>query len=247
MSVVNKQAYIKVDWPAPSHVKAYATTRLGGVSESQFSSNNLALHVNDDEKKVALNRKSLIKKLGLPGAPHWLNQTHSTNVVNATSDNIDADASYVKTQNVVCAVMTADCLPILLCDKKGSQIAAIHAGWRGLLNGIIENAVKMFSVNGAEILVWLGPAIGPNAFEVGQDVRDLFVGQDPNNSDAFKESGPEKWLADIYALARIRLKNLDVNSIYGGDMCTYTEASRFYSYRRDRETGRMASLIWLDK
>ncbi len=237
--------YILPDWPVPPQIKAVSTTRLGGESKGAYLSNNLATHVGDNETHVMNNRNRLNQKLKLPSEPLWLNQTHSTVVVDAASRQTNGDACYSHQPGEVCVVMTADCLPILLADKQGRQVAAIHAGWRGLLNGIIEQTVQRFSGDSGDIIAWLGPAIGPGAFEVGADVRDLFIEDNLDNLQAFRQCTSDKWLANIYQLARIRLEALSINSIFGGDFCTFSDESRFYSYRRDKVCGRMASLIWI--
>jgi len=251
--------FIVPDWQVPAHVNALSTTRKGGISQGAFSSNNLALHVNDMPSVVEKNRALLRKNAGLTVEPVWLTQTHSATVVDIgdeqggamagekAAEPVRADASFSSKPGKVCVVMTADCLPLLLCDKKGTQVAAIHAGWRGLLNGIIENTVNMFSVPGADIIAWFGPAIGPKAFEVGREVKELFVNQDIDALKAFRQCSEDKWLANIYALAAMRLKNLGVAEISGGQYCTFRDGSRFYSYRRDQVCGRMATLVWLDK
>lgn len=235
------------DWQVPDHVKALSTKRTGGVSQGAFNSNNLALHVEDNESDVLKNRALLASSYALPSQPFWLNQTHTTIAVKAGGKAIDADASFSQQVGEVCVVMTADCLPVLLCDKEGKQVAAIHAGWRGLVNGIIESTLEQFSAGGREIIAWLGPAIGPNAFEVGVEVKDQFVKHDLDSLKAFRQCTEDKWLADIYKLARMRLENAGVDSISGGDYCTFTDEADFFSYRRDGVCGRMASLVWLDK
>lgn len=248
----NSSFIITPDWQVPEHVKSFSTTRLGGVSQGRFSSNNLALHVNDKESDVLKNRALLCENYHLPAEPLWLNQTHSTIVVEADLSRdanivLEADASFSTKKSAVCVVMTADCLPVLLCDKSGTQVAAVHAGWRGLLNGVIENTLEQFTVEGRDIVAWLGPAIGPKAFEVGTEVRDLFINHDLDALRAFRQCNDEKWLADIYELARMRLMSFGVSDIYGGDFCTFSDEDSFYSYRRDQTCGRMATLIWLDK
>jgi len=184
--------------------------------------------------------------LALPSEPVWLEQIHSNRVVAAATSHPlqQADASYTDLAGVVCAVMTADCLPLLLCDVDGTQVAAIHAGWRGLLAGIIGNTVAC--MKNRDLLVWLGPAIGPESFEVGSEVRAAFLEKSAEFSSAFKEQDNGKWLADIYQMARIELQALGINKVFGGNFCTVTEQDRFYSYRRDKVTGRMATLIWRD-
>lgn len=237
-------ALITPDWPVPAHVKSLMTTRVGGVSVGPFASLNLGAHVLDDPLDVIENRRRLRETL--PADPIWLNQIHGTQVIQAdlASGAPDADASFTRTPNTVCAVLTADCLPVLFCARDGRAIAAAHAGWRGLAAGVLEATVVAMQVPPAEVMAWLGAAIGPNAFEVGAEVRDTFISSHPQSVGAFT-SHQHKWLADIYALARIRLNACGVTSVYGGGLCTYTDAARFYSYRRDGTTGRMATLIWL--
>jgi len=237
-------------WPAPENIKAFSSCRSDGVSRAEFSSLNLALHVNDDEQLVEKNRQRLIKELVIPNNPVWLNQTHSNKVVKLSAVKeshkpISADAAIASQPKQVCTVMTADCLPLLFCNEKGTEVAAVHAGWRGLLNGIIENTIKCLP-KPQELMVWLGPAIGPGEFEVGVDVKEAFVGKNSVFQQAFQEQANGKYLADIYLLARMVLVQQGVTKIYGGEHCTVTEGEQFYSYRRDGQTGRMASLIWLD-
>lgn len=244
---------IEPNWPAPYNVKALSTTRVGGVSYPPYAGLNLGLHVQDDSQLVWQNRQLLMTTAHLPQQPYWLNQTHSTDVVSLVGQfhNAEqlpaADASVTQLTGQVCLVMTADCLPLLICDKAGTQVAAIHAGWRGLLDGIIENTIAKLTAAPAELLVWLGPAISQTHFQVGSEVRDAFIAYDPQASCAFIADG-DKWLADLYLLARQRLQALTINAtdIYGGDYCTYRETDLFYSYRRDGKTGRQASLIYLE-
>ncbi|MBE9515618.1 MAG: peptidoglycan editing factor PgeF [Proteobacteria bacterium] len=246
--MTTEQSFLLPEWPAPSSVRAAVTTRLGGHSLSPYGDFNLAAHVGDDVDSVQQNRSLLTSALRLPAEPVWLNQVHSSVVVDAADksvNTIEADASYTKGGGV-CAVMTADCLPVLFCNRAGSVVAAAHAGWRGLANGILEKTVAAMNCEPQEILAWLGPAIGPMAFEVGEEVRDAFIAQHAVAEDAFIAQGNNKWLADIYALARTHLQAVGVTQFYGGDYCTFTDEQRFYSYRRDGVTGRMASLIWLD-
>ncbi len=235
------------DWPAPANVKAYCTTRSGGVSGGPWRSLNLAAHVQDDPQAVAENRRRLADELGLPTPPRWLTQVHGATIAlsdNATGD--EADGRYSDRRGQVCAVLTADCLPVLLCDRSGREVAAVHAGWRGLANGVLEAAVRRFRREPANLLAWLGPAIGPQAFEVGEEVRMAFVRDHADAEGAFAANRPGHWLANLYELARIRLAACGVSATFGGDFCTFTEDNRFYSYRRDVITGRMASLIWFD-
>ena len=250
---------INPDWPASENVNAWSTHRNGGYSGTPFNHMNLAYHVNDNKNTVNRNRQLLSESLALPTEPCWLNQTHSIDVVKATplQRNYQADGSFTSQTGVVCVVMTADCLPILLCDIKGSVVAAVHVGWRGLLNGIISVAVKKLETPGKQILAWHGPAIGPESFEVGDDVRDAFVKNNSSAKNAFslrstiefkkklKDKSDRLWLADIYQLAELQLQQLGVEHVYGKNWCTYKEGALFYSYRRDGVTGRMASLIWL--
>lgn len=239
-------AWIVPDWPAPARVRALSTTRAGGVSVAPYDSLNLGTHVGDDPARVAANRAQ-VRRI-VPSEPAWLNQVHGTAVVDAASvaSVQDADASVSRTPGAVCVVMTADCLPVLLCDRAGSVVGAAHAGWRGLHGGVIEATVAAMQVAPADVIAWLGPAIGPTAFEVGDEVRAAFVATDAIADAAFKPAGqPGKWLADIYLLARQRLAALGVTAVYGGDCCTVSESRRFFSYRRDGVTGRMASLVWL--
>ena len=259
------------DWPAPANVRALQTTCDGGVSAGAYASLNLGDHVGDDPVAVARNRALL--RATLPAEPVWLKQVHGNIVADAdrTVGVPDADAALARQPGKICAVMTADCLPLLLCDEAGTVVAAAHAGWRGLAGGVVEATVKAMNVAPERLLVWLGPAIGPQAFEVGEEVRQAFMAHDPAAAKAFapspalrtqhsglgtqdsglstQDSGlsTQKWLADIFLLARQRLALLGVKRVFGGGLCTYTDAERFYSYRRDRATGRMASLIWLDR
>ena len=230
------------------------TTRIGGVSAEPYASWNLAAHVEDDLQAVITNRALL--RQSLPAEPVWLNQVHGTKLVQANTviGVSDADASFTCQPNTVCAVLTADCLPVLFCARDGSMVAAAHAGWRGLLAGVLEATLAAMHIPPRDVMAWLGAAIGPTAFEVGEEVRTAFIQLHPEAIHAFAPvssavpltvSAP-KWLADLYALARIRLASCGITAVYGGDLCTYTDATRFYSYRRDGKTGRMASLIWLE-
>lgn len=235
--------WITPDWPAPDNINAATTLRTGGVSAGAFSSLNPASHVGDNPERVVQNRAVIKAMLALPAEPLWLEQIHGNHVVEAikTAHPFQADASYTDEACVVCAVMTADCLPLLVCASDGSKVAAIHAGWRGLLAGIISNTLAAMPKN---VLVWLGPAIGPDCFEVGAEVRSAFLNKSIAYSKAFRCQSDGRWLADIYEIARIELAALGVYKVYGGNFCTVTEHPRFYSYRRDKDTGRMATLIW---
>lgn len=244
------------DWPAPVNVRAATTLRTGGFSTGAYASLNPALHVGDDPKQVKQNRRLIKEWLALPGEPFWLDQVHGNQAVWALkSESLpQADASYTAESGVVCAVMTADCLPLLVCTADGRQVAAIHAGWRGLLAGVIGNTLAAMSpppspcftkgrIEG-NFLVWLGPAIGPDCFEVGIEVRTVFLAKSAAFSSAFKPQSNGQWLADIYQLARVELAMLGIDQVYGGDFCTVTDHQRFYSYRRDKDAGRMVTLIW---
>ena len=242
--MINNKPWLEPDWPAPVNVFAATTLRSGGFSGGRYSSLNPAMHVGDDADRVYRNRGLIREMLKLPAEPVWLNQVHGNRVVDAaqTLSLESADASYSHRPNVVCAVLTADCLPVLICSADGQSVAAVHAGWRGLLSGVIGDTVN--AIQSTELLVWLGPAIGPEAFEVGGEVRQAFVEQNLAYDAAFCQKENGKWLADIYQLARINLAEAGIDQVYGGDYCTVAEPEHFYSYRRDKETGRMATLIW---
>lgn len=222
------------------------TTRQGGVSAAPYDSLNLGSHVGDAPLAVARNRMSL--NTLLPSEPVWLEQVHGTVVANAdmASCRPQADACIARHRAAVCVVMTADCLPVLLCDRQGSVVGAAHAGWKGLAAGVIEATVQAMDVAPQSLMAWLGPAISQKAFEVGDEVRDAFVSAQPQAASAFVRGQPGKWFADIYALARLRLNALGVMQIYGGERCTWHERDQFFSYRRDGVTGRMATFIWLE-
>ena len=239
--------FILPDWPAPANVRAAVTTRAGGVSHVPYDSFNLATHVGDDPAAVRENRARLRTALALPAEPLWLKQVHDVAVVDAAQGGAEpeADGAFAAQPGAVCAVLTADCLPVLLCNREGTKVAALHAGWRGLAGGVIETGVKVLGLPGNELLAWLGPAIGPESFEVGREVRAAFVQHNAQAAQAFRAARDGKYLADIYLLARLRLQRLGVAAVYGGGFCTVTERARFFSYRRDGATGRMASLIWL--
>ncbi|MBC3347199.1 peptidoglycan editing factor PgeF [Pseudomonas sp. SWRI196] len=234
------------DWPAPAWVKACVTTRTGGVSLTPFDSLNLGDHVGDEPAAVAENRRRLTDRLAI--RPAWLQQVHGITVVEADPAQVaTADACWTATPGIACTAMTADCLPVLFCNRAGTRVAAAHAGWRGLANGVLEATLDSLEVPADEILAWLGPAIGPQAFEVGPEVREAFVAQLPQAAQAFVPShNAGKLLADIYALARLRLAARGVTAVYGGGQCTVTDP-RFFSYRRNPRTGRFASLIWLER
>jgi len=240
--------FIPADWPAPATVRAGTTTRRGGVSQGPYESLNLGDRAGDDAEAVAANRRRLNAALDLPASPAWLWQAHGTRVVRAEDcDDTTpaADAGVARRAGVVCAVLTADCLPVLLADTQGEIVAAAHCGWRGLAAGMLAETVRAMARPGADLHAWLGPAIGPDAFEVGEDVRAAFVGRDPAHERHFRPGEvPGKHFADLYGLARDELSGLGVDSVHGGGWCTYADPARFYSYRRDRVCGRMASVIW---
>jgi len=240
--------WITPDWPAPASVRAASTLRFGGMSEGGFSSLNLAFHVEDDPKAVTENRRRLRDALGLPAEPAWLNQVHGVRVVEAGAWQAPpaADASIARSRGEVCVVMTADCLPVLFCDRSGSRVGAAHAGWRGLVGGVLGATVESLGVPPAELLAWLGPAIEQAAFEVGDEVREQFVARDPGNAVCFERNARGRWQADLYELARRELRRLGVEAIHGGGFGTYSDQERFFSYRREARTGRMATLIWLE-
>lgn len=235
------------DWPACARVRAVTTTRIGGVSTGPYESFNLGDHVGDDPQAVRRNRNRLREQLKLPAEPLWLKQVHGTEVVYGpqAAPGVTADGAWTDRSGTVLAVLTADCLPVFLCDRGGTRVAVLHAGWRGLAAGVIERGVAALGVSGAELLAWLGPAIGPQSYEVGGEVREAFVAAQPLAAAAFRPHGASKWLADLYELARQRLAALGLGAVHGGGWCTLRERERFYSHRRDGVTGRMASLIWL--
>jgi YfiH family protein len=238
---------ISPNWPAPPHIHAVCTTRNGGSSQPPYDSLNLGDHVGDDPIAVAQNRQILSDAILLAASPCWITQVHGIRAVN-TQDwqaGDEADAIYSTTVNTVCAVMTADCLPILLCDKKGQYVAAIHAGWRGLADGIIEATIANAPCDPKQIMAWLGPAIGPTAFEAGNDVRDVFLANNAADTIGFTAINAQKWWVDMYVIACQRLSALGVSDVYGEPDCTVLNPDRFFSFRREGDTGRMASLIWI--
>ncbi|MBL8396795.1 MAG: peptidoglycan editing factor PgeF [Candidatus Accumulibacter sp.] len=247
---VSDEPWFVPDWPVPPRVCSLITTRRGGVSLPPFDSFNLGAHVGDHPAAVAANRRMLTAVL--PGEPFWLNQVHGTTVVEVFADKSlvapKADAAYTRATEHVCAVMTADCLPVLFCDIGATVVAVAHAGWRGLQAGILEATVSRLPVSTSDLSVYLGPAIGPQAFVVGDEVREAFVAADGEAAASFTMSpfgDDHKWLADMYRLARLRLRRLGVARIHGGGECTFANPQRYFSYRRDGTTGRMASFIWL--
>lgn len=238
--------WIVPDWPVSGRVRALVTTRHGGASCGAYAGFNLGERVGDDAQAVASNRRCL--RRFLPDEPIWIRQMHGTRVVEAEpwSLGAEADGAVTRTPGRVCAVLTADCLPVLLADAAGAVVGIAHAGWRGLVAGVIENLVRAMGVAPESLIAYLGPAIGAGAYEVGRDVFDAFVAADPDAATAFAPRGAGKFLADLNLLARQRLGQLGVASIHGGTLCTYSDAGRFYSYRRDGATGRMASLVWME-
>ncbi|MBR9729429.1 peptidoglycan editing factor PgeF [Shewanella intestini] len=253
------------EWPVPENVGLAFTDRFNGVSRAPFSSLNVGTHVGDDINLVAQNRQLLVKQLALPAEPIWLEQVHSTIVLNNPQPKtlpFTADGSYTNQAHIVCTVMTADCLPVVICNKAGTEVAAVHAGWRGLCHGIIEQALQMFNASPSQLMAYLGPAIGPQQFEVGAEVRQAFIDKQPQAQVCFRpvtasnhtsfnhslESSPsllpQKYLANIYQLAQQRLTAMGVNDIYSSDECTVSNLD-FFSYRREQQTGRQATLVWL--
>ena len=245
---MNQFDWITPKWPAPDNVACISTTRQGGCSQGKYASFNLGAHVGDNTEHVNKNRSILNQQLHLSDDPMWLDQQHGAKIIDLslrTTDNLQADAAFVTVPGIVCAVLTADCLPVLFCDPHGKCVAVAHAGWRGLLKGVLEQSLSVLYAKTNKILCWLGPAIGPNKFEVGSEVKDQFMHKDSRHESAFQEKQPGKYLANIYLLAEQTLTAQGVDAIYGGNYCTFSDNERFYSYRRDGETGRMATIIWL--
>ena len=244
---VNKINIIEPDWRGLSDIFAGTTTRLHGFSEGSFSELNIAMHVGDSDLAVSKNREKLKKDLNLPDHPAWLNQKHGTDII-IEPDKLnypEGDASISFEPGKICTVMTADCLPVLATNKSQNVVAAIHAGWRGLSEGVIEKTLLSMKCNPEDIIVWLGPAISQEAFEVGDEVREIFIDSDKDAKNCFKMNEYNRWQADIYGLAKIRLKNTGVSLIYGGEYCTFNDDELFFSYRRENICGRMASMIYI--
>lgn len=234
-------------WSVPARVRAAMTTRAGGVSERPYAGFNLATHVGDDPAAVTENRRRLRDTLGLPAEPAWLDQVHGTGVaVLPAVEKVDADAAVAFARGQVCAVLVADCLPVFLAGRSGDRVGIAHAGWRGLAAGVVEATLAALACDPRDIVAWLGPSIGPRAFEVGDEVRYAFLEKDDGAAAEFRPGRPGRWLADLAGLARRRLAAAGVAAVSGGDLCTHADASRFYSFRRDGVTGRMAALAWLD-
>lgn len=239
--------FIQPQWPAPACVSAYCSTRRGGHSARPYDSLNLALHVGDDAASVAGNRQILRDRLSLPGEPAWLNQIHGTRaVVLERERERDADAAITREPGRIAVIMTADCLPILLCNRDGSEVAALHAGWRGLQAGVIQSTLQTMRSDGGQLLAWIGPGISQAAFEVGDEVRLAFTDSDSGALDYFAPHGAGHWLCDLAGLAQRVLERHGVGAVFRDSHCSYKNADLFYSYRRDGATGRMAALIWIN-
>lgn len=238
--------WITPDWPAHPRVRAFVTARAGGTSVGPYASFNIGDLTADDPAAVTENKRRLAALV--PGPVRWLRQVHGPRVVQGddVSGLVEADASFTFTERVVCAVKIADCMPVLLADRNGTRVGIAHAGWRGLAAGVVENTVAALKTPPGDLLAFLGPAIGPDVFEVGDEVRQAFCDVDAAAAAAFKPHGPGKWLADLFALGRQRLARCGVQAVYGGGLCTHSNPERFYSHRRNPVTGRMAALIWLD-
>lgn len=240
--------YLVPQWNVPNRVHAVVSTRKGGVSVGEYASLNLGGNTADSWTCVEKNRVSMAQTQALPAEPFWLRQVHGSRVVRAGGNrqrSTEADACITRDLGTVCVVTTADCLPVLVCDRRGQEVAAAHAGWRGLAAGILENTVRAFTSEPRELVAWLGPAISRTHFEVGAEVRAQFVAKNSEHQRCFVQNQHGRWQADLYDLARLSLEHLGVEEISGGGFCTYEDQARFYSYRRDGETGRMASMIWL--
>lgn len=238
---------MEAEWPAPRHVRACVSLRAGGISCDAYASLNLADHVGDEDAAVAENRRRLVESLRLPAEPAWLEQVHATRVVDLDAPwSGPADAATTRRVGTVCAVLTADCLPVLFSDCRGKRVAAAHAGWRGLASGVLKHTVAAMQCAPSDLLVWLGPAIAQAAYEVGDEVRAAFVALNDASASAFQQNARGRWQANLYELARLELAGLGVDAIYGGGLCTWTDAARFFSHRRQAPCGRMASLIWMD-
>lgn len=238
---------IRPEWPAPRRVRAAFTLRTGGVSVGPFASLNVGERVGDSPDAVSENRRRVRQALALPREPAWLEQVHGVTLVNLDeAEGGRADASLTRASGRVCAIQVADCMPVLFADRQGTGVAAAHAGWRGLAGGVLEATVRALALPPERLLAWLGPAIGPAGFEVGSDVRDAFTRDDPGATDAFVANPRGKWQCDLAALARRRLARLGVHDVTGGKWCTWSDAARFFSYRRDGQCGRMAALVWME-
>ncbi len=239
---------ITPDWPAPHGINACATTRSGGLSLPPYDSFNLAEHTGDDPDAVTANRNALYAALRIGVPPRWLEQQHGTRVIDSADPDADpqADGACTSAHSVVCAVLTADCLPVLLCDRDGTRVAALHCGWRGIARGIIEAGIAAMQRPPSSLLAWLGPAIGPTVYEVGEEVREALITMSGALAAAFQPASAGHWLLDLTGAARMLLEQQGVGGLYGGKHCTYAEPDRFFSHRRDGLTGRMATCIWLE-
>jgi YfiH family protein len=235
------------NWPAPKNIIALCTTRLSGFSKAPYDANNLGLHVGDQQEYVLQNREQLIKQLKLPGEPQWLNQTHSTRCVQVDEElDRNADAAVTRSSKHPLVILTADCLPIMLCNTQGNEIAAIHAGWRGLANGVVENTLEQMRSKTEDLLAWIGPAICQKCYEVGNEVYETFTDKHPLSKQAFKATGANKWLADLPKIAEIVLNTQGIKAVYQSELCTFESESELYSYRRASQTGRIGTLIWFN-
>lgn len=247
MTNKEKEIWIQADWPAPQNIHAGTTLRTGGHSKKPFNELNLALHVDDQADDVLKNRHTLIETLHLPSEPIWLEQTHSSKIIcvdNAT-ENLHADASYTKEKNTICTIMTADCVPILFCNQEGTKVAAVHAGWKGICAGIIENSIKALS-QAETLFAWIGPCISAKHYEVGNDVYENCMKHSDRLDIAFEQIDTDRWYCDLVKTVIILLENCKVGAIYECNLCTYSESDLFFSYRRDGRTGRTASMIWME-
>ncbi|MGB1800376.1 MAG: peptidoglycan editing factor PgeF [Gammaproteobacteria bacterium] len=239
--------WIEADWPTPKHIRAGTTLRTGGHSQQPYDELNLALHVNDNPEDVKKNRSTLIENLHLQSEPVWLNQIHSSKIIciNNAPENLEADASYTTEKNKVCSVMTADCVPVLFCNQEGTKVAAVHAGWRGICGGIVENSIKTLA-SAESLLAWIGPCISANHYEVGKEVYESCTNHSTLLEKAFEQRDENHWSCDLVKIINILLKNCGVGSIYECNLCTYEKPDLFFSYRRDGDTGRTASMIWME-
>lgn len=237
---------IKPAWKLPAHVKAFCSTRIGGVSQPPFDSLNLAQHVGDNLDHVQQNREILVASQQLPSQPCWLEQTHSTTVVTLESEaNRHADAAITRQPDTIAVIMTADCLPILLCNHSGTEVAAVHVGWRGLLDGVVQETLAKMQSPASQLLAWIGPAISQPEFEVGDEVRQAFIEKYDSAQNRFKPNRPGHWLCDLAGLACDLLQRHGLAQTHRSNLCSYRNEAQYYSYRRDGVTGRMASLIWM--
>ena len=247
--MINQERYLMADWPAPANVCAVVCTRRSGFSSGQFSSFNMGLYSGDDQSDVWKNRHAIEQDWSLKHSPQWLKQVHGTDVAEARADQkeLEADAVFSRTSGVPAAVLTADCLPVVFCNDSGSVVAAAHAGWKGLVNGVLEATVQSMNAETSTLMAWMGPAIGPKNFEVGPEVREQFISVNSKSAEAFVPGEGDRWFADIYQLAGLRLEAIGVTRIYGGDFCTVDQPDLFFSYRREgQQSGRMATVVWFE-